>query len=212
MVKNIILFLVLAFYLVACNPATKLGDEGKDKEYTVFEEKMTEQEKEQADKDFFQSLEKVKISEEGFFFIVKYVIETAKKSDFKELDPILGKKEKMYSKDFKDPYISYHYVQIPHYPEIEVYLKYRKESNKLTYLSLKSSGSAGDFNLNKYELSILDRLNLKVVEKELPNDSNKIFRYLLTDTTGKFKYEVYGKDNIDNEPPKEFYIFRIYLD
>jgi hypothetical protein len=35
----------------------------------------------------------------------------------------------------------------------------------------------------------------------------QIFEYQLTD--GKFKYEVYGKDNIDNAPPKEFYIFRL---
>lgn len=27
-----------------------------------------------------------------------------------------------------------------------------------------------------------------------------------------FKYEVHGKDNIDNQPPKEFYDFRVYVD
>ena len=151
----------------------------------------------------------MKISEEGFLLIAKYLIESAKDSDFKEVDPILGKKEKMYSKDFKDPYVSYHYVQIPHNPEIEVYLKYRKDNNKLAYLSLKSSGSAGAFKLGSYDLNVLDVLNLKVVEKVLPNDSNKVFKYSLTDSN--FEYEVYGADNIDNKLPKEFYIFRVYI-
>lgn len=209
MVRNIILFLVVIFYLLACSQSAQLEYEVKDKEPNMFEEKMTDDEKDVADNDFFQSIEKMKISEEGFLLIAKYLIESAKESDFKEVDPILGKKEKMYSKDFKDPYVSYHYVQIPHNPEVEVYLKYRKDNNKLTYLSLKSSGSAGAFKLGSYDLNVLDVLNLKVVEKVLPDDSNKLFKYSLTDSN--FEYEVYGTDNIDNKPPKEFYIFRVYI-
>ncbi|MFU9045928.1 hypothetical protein ACNAUY_05985 [Acinetobacter tibetensis] len=53
-----------------------------------------------------------------------------------------------------------------------MYLKYGKENNKPTYISLAYSGSAGALNLKEYKLNILDQLGLKVIKKELPNDSN----------------------------------------
>lgn len=212
MVNKITFSVVISLFLLACSQPSHMKENmsSNKEENNMSEVQMTKEEKNIADEQFLKSLENYQISEEGFLLIAKYVIETAKKDDFKEIDLILGKKERMYSKDFKDPYISYRYVNIPNYPEIEVYLKYVKENNKPTYISLAYSGSAGALNLKEYKLNILDKLGLKVIKKELPNDSNQIFEYQLTD--GKFKYEVYGKDNIDNAPPKEFYIFRIFLD
>lgn len=210
MVNRTILFLPISLLLLACNQSTQTKHSKKSEEVSnVSKVQMTKEEKNIADEQFLKSLENYQITEEDFLFIAKYVIETAKKSDFKEIDPILGKKERMYSKDFSDPEVSYRYENIPNYPEIEVYLKYGKENNKLTYISLAYSGSAGALNLKEYKLNILDQLGLKVIKKELPDDSNQIFEYQLTD--GKFKYQVYGKNNIDSAPPKEFYIFRIYL-
>ncbi|WP_410566978.1 hypothetical protein [Acinetobacter sp. H1(2024)] len=212
MVNKITLSLVISLFLLACSQPSHMNENmnSTKEEHNVSKVQMTKEEKNIADEQFLKSLENYQITEEDFLLIAKYVIETAKKSDFKEIDPILGKKERMYSKEFSDPEVSYRYENIPNYPEIEVYLKYRKENNKLTYISLAYSGSAGALNLKEYKLNILDQLGLKVIKKELPDDSNQIFEYQLTD--GKFKYQVYGKDNIDNAPPKEFYIFRIYLD
>lgn len=209
MVNRITFFLLMGFLLMACNKTLFEQTEDSNKESnTMYEEKVwTDKEKDIEDEIFFKSLEKVEISEEGFLAISKYVIETAKKRDFKEVDPILGKKERMYSKDFKDPYISYHYVHIPYYPSIEVYLKYRKDDNKLVMISLNRAGTAGGLSFKEYKLNTLEQLNLQVIKKELSADSNQIYKYQLSDEN--FRYEVYGKDNIDNQPPKEFYDFRI---
>lgn len=212
MVNRIILLLLTGFLSIACNQKTFEKNENSNKESnTMYEEKVwTDREKSIEDENFFNSLEKVEISEEGFLILSKYVIETAKKGEFKDFDPILGAKERMYSKDFKDPYISYHYVHIPSYPSIEVYLKYRKEDNKLVMISIDCAGSAGGLSFKEYKLDTLEQLNLQVIEKELSADSNQIFKYQLKDE--KFRYEFFGKDNIDNKPPKEFYDFRVYVE
>ena len=74
-------------------------------------------------------------------------------------------------------------------------------------ISLNRAGTAGGLSFKEYKLNTLEQLNLQVIKKELSADSNQIYKYQLSDEN--FRYEVYGKDNIDNQPPKEFYDFRI---
>jgi len=210
MVNKGLIFTLINLLLISCNP-TKVEKLNNETNEMSKIEVWSDDKKNEADKLRSEGLNKVEISEEGFLVISKYVIQLVQTfANFNEIDPILGKKERMQSKDFKDPYISYHYVQIPNYPEIEVYLKYRKKDNKLIFISLGYPGSAGGLSFSEYKLRTLDQLNLKVIKKSSLYYSNQLFEYQLTD--GKLRYEVYGKDNIDNEPPKEFYIFRIYLD
>ena len=202
MVDKFILFFIMSFLVVGCSqPSDKLNG-------SVAEmNNMSNDEKDAFDKQYLNDLKDIDISEKDFIYISRYIIELAKKNNFPEVDPILGKKERMYSKDFKDPYISYHYVHIPYYPSIEVYLKYRKDDNKLVMISLNRAGTAGGLSFKEYKLNTLEQLNLQVIKKELSADSNQIYKYQLSDEN--FRYEVYGKDNIDNQPPKEFYDFRI---
>lgn len=210
MVKRNLFFALISLLLISCNNENKVEELNKETNAMTKEIVWTDEEKNKADKLRAEGLNKVEISEEGFLLITKYVIKTAKESEFNGIDLILGKKERMYSKDFKDPYISYHYIQIPHFPEIEVYLKYKKENSSLVSITIRRSGSAGGLSFKEYKLNTLDQLNLKVLKKSNLYYSNQIFEYQLTD--GNFRYEVYGKDSVDNKPPKEFYDFRIYLE
>lgn len=173
MVNKITFSLVISLFLLACSQPSHMKENinSTKEEQNVSEVQMTKEEKNIADEQFLRSLENFQISEEGFLLISKYVIETANEVDFKEIDPVLGKKEIMCSKDFNDPEVSYNYANIPNYPEIEVNLKYEKNNNKLIYISIDYP-SAGALILKEYKLNTLDQLGLKVIKKELPDDSN----------------------------------------
>ena len=116
----------------------------------------------------------------------------------------------MYSKDFSDPYMSYHYINIPNLPQTEVYLKYKKDNNKLTYISF-SPGGPVSFILKNSDINVLNELKLKLLKKEQFSYSNQLAEYKFSD--GTLKYQVIAKNNqIDGSLPKEFYSFDIYTE
>jgi len=206
MVNNFFLSFMISFLLVGCSHPTNDLNEGTTKSEM---NNMTDDEKDVFDKQYLKELVDIDISEKDFVYISKYVIELAKKNDFPEVDPILGKKEYMYTKDFTYPYSFYHYINIPSYPELEVILKYEKDNNKLKSVSL-TPGGPNNYFLRNSNINILNELKLKLVKKELLDYSNQLAIYYLTDSN--FKYKVVGNKNYEGNLPKEFYNFDIYIE
>lgn len=205
MVNKIFLSFIISFLLVGCSHPTNDLNEGTKKSEI---NNMTNDEKDAFDKQYLKDLIDIDIYEKDFLYISKYILELAKKNDFPEVDPILGKKEYMYTKDFSYPYSFYHYVNIPSYPQLEVILKYEKDSNTLKSISL-TPGGPSNFFLKNSNINVLNELELKLVKKELLDYSNQLAMYYLTD--GSFKYEVVGSNNdYEGSLPKEFYNFDIY--
>lgn len=207
MVDKFFLFFIMSFLLVGCSHPTTDLNEGTTKSEM---KNMTNDEKDAFDKQYLNDLIDIDISEKDFLFVSKYVIELAKKNNFPEVDPILGKKEYMYTKDFTYPYSFYHYANIPSYPQLEVILKYEKDSNKLKSVSL-TPGGPSNFFLRSSNINVLNELKLKLVKKEFLDYSNQLAMYYLTD--GNFKYEVVGNNNdYEGNLPKKFYNFDIYTE
>ncbi|WP_180105733.1 MULTISPECIES: hypothetical protein [unclassified Acinetobacter] len=106
--------------------------------------------------------------------------------------------------------MSYHYINIPNLSQTEVYLKYKKDNNKLTYISL-SSGGPVSFILKNSDINVLNELKLKLLKKEKLSYSNQLAEYQLSD--GTLKYQVVAKNTLDDTSlPKEFYSFDIYIE
>jgi len=176
---------------------------------TIPETEKTVMTKDEYDKEYFESIRDW-ISENDFLKISDYVIKKAKEDSFQDNDPILGKRGIMYSKDFSDPYISYHYINIPNLPHTEVYLKYKKDNNKLSYISL-SPGGPISFILKNSDIYVLNELKLKLLKKEQFSYSNQLAEYRLSD--GTLNYQVVAKyDSLEGDLPKEFYSFDIYIE
>jgi len=211
MVNKAILFLTISYLLFGCNGSTNQIQKDQVKEVVeVSENNMSNDEKNTYDKEYFENLENLEISEEGFLIIAKYSINCLKENIFKEKDPILGIKEYMPTKDFTDPYSFYHYSNITSFSNMEAVLRYKKSDNKISMVDISSGAGAGGFVFKNYNLDVLNKLNMKLVNKELLDYSNQLAVYHLTD--GNFKYEIVGKNNeIEGSLPKEFYSFRIYL-
>ncbi len=208
MVTKHALLILCVFVLMGChekdNPA-----ENDQKINTIPKTEKIVMTNDEYDKEYFGSLRNW-ISENDFLKISEYVIKKAKENNFQDIDPVLGKKEKMYSKDFSDPYMSYHYINIPNLPQTEVYLKYKKDNNKLTYISF-SPGGPVSFILKNSDINVLNELKLKLLKKEQFSYSNQLAEYKFSD--GTLKYQVIAKNNqIDGSLPKEFYSFDIYTE
>ena len=206
MVDKFILFFIMSFLVVGCSqPSDKLNG-------SVAEmNNMSNDEKDAFDKQYLNDLKDIDISEKDFIYISRYIIELAKKNNFPEVDPILGKEGYMPTKDFTYPYSFYHYSNIPSYPHLEVVLKYRKLEEKLVSITIRPSGSQNDFVLKNSNMNILEALKLKLLKKEKFNYSNQLAEYQLTD--GNFKYQVVAKNNgLEGDLPKEFYSFDIYIE
>ena len=208
MVAKHVLFILCAFVLMGCHE--KDGPVENNKKMNVIpatkESVMTNDE---YDKEYFGYIRDW-ISEKDFLKVSEYVVKKAKENNFQDIDPILGKKKIMHSKDFSDPYISYHYVSIPNLPQTEVYLKYKKDNNKLTYISF-SPGGPVSFILKNSDINVLNELKLKLLKKEQFSYSNQLAEYKFSD--GTLKYQVIAKNNqIDGSLPKEFYSFDIYTE
>ncbi|MEN8283247.1 hypothetical protein [Acinetobacter gerneri] len=208
--------MVIKHFLLTAGACVLMGCSGTDNPTnshepisTIPETEKIAMTKDEYDKEYFESIRDW-ISENDFLRISDYVIKKTKENNFQDNDPILGKKEIMYSKDFSDPYISYHYINIPNLPHTEVYLKYKKNNNKLSYISL-SPGGPISFILNNSNINILEALKLKLVKKEQFSYSNELAEYQLSD--GILKYQVVAKNNQANDDlPKEFYSFDIYIE
>ena len=211
MVNRIISFLLIGCSLIGCNEwKNGIQKDNRYKEIRVTEN-ISNEEKITYDKEYFESFENLEISEEGFLILAKYSINCLKNNDFEEKDPVLGMKEYMPTKDFTDPFSFYNYLHISSYPNIKIVVSYKKDTNKINMVDLSSIGGAGGFILKSYNLDVLNKLNMKLVNKELLDYSNQLAIYHLTD--GYFKYEVIAKNNqIDGSLPKEFYSFDIYIE
>lgn len=207
MVNKIFLSFMMSFLLVGCShPTSELNEDATKSEMS----NMTNDEKDAFDKQYLKELIDIDISEKDFVLISRYIIELAKKNNFPEVDPILGKKEYMYTKDFTYPYSFYHYVNIPSYPQLEVILKYEKDNNKLKSISL-TPGGPSNFFLSNSNINVLNALNLKLIKKEQLTYSNQLAEYQLSD--GTLKYQVVAKNNsLAGDLPKEFYNFDIYIE
>jgi hypothetical protein len=207
MVNNFFLSFIIIFLLVGCSHPTTDLNEGTTKPEM---NNMTNDKKDAFDKQYLNDLIDIEISEKDFVYISKYIIELAKKSNFPEVDSILGKKEYMSTKDFSYPYSFYHYANIPFSPQLEVILKYEKDNNKLKSVSL-TPGGAGNFFLRDSHVNVLNELKLKLVKKEQLDYSNKLAMYYLTD--GILNYEVVGNnDDFEGNLTKKIYNFDIYIE
>lgn len=208
MVTKHALFILCFFALMGCHEKDNPAENHQKINIIPKIEKLV-MTNDEYDKEYFGSLRDW-ISENDFLKISEYVIKKAKENNFQDIDPVLGKKEKMYSKDFSDPYMSYHYINIPNLPQTEVYLKYKKDNNKLTYISL-SSGGPVSFILKNSDINVLNELKLKLLKKEKLSYSNQLAEYQLSD--GTLKYQVVAKNTLDDTSlPKEFYSFDIYIE
>ena len=211
MVKTYLYVLGITILLVGCNePTNYIQQDQSEGNITMSDTNITNQTKDEHDQEYFKNLSELNLSEEEFLLIAKHIIENIKNKDFKEIDPILGQKEYMMSKDFNDPDSFYHYSNIPLHHGTEVVLKYKKSDESLVSITIRPSGSQNDFILKNSNINIMEALKLKLVKKEIFSRFNQLVGYQLSD--GTLNYQVLAKNTQDNGGlPKEFYSFRILL-